>query len=651
MATANNELNLIESAALRASVAIIVFKVQISELSISRTIRFNETTTIAETKKQILTRNPLGNQELYGLCYFDQQLQQEIWLQENKPLKYYALKLQNLVELKKKPILTIKHLDNNVHSILFDPSQKVSDLIENLIGKFKDPEWPVQLYDATRDKWIKSEDILGENVEIYKQKVELRYKPRTAKVAIQLNTLESSILNYDKLMTAEQAVNHILSRKSSNNNNNQENKNLGLFMIHAPDSKLESINIEEVVKINQGLWLIPGSLLSEYQIRSHDWLIVRICPSIIPNTKQFIKTPTTNVITLLDRSRQIIRKKKYFMHTTVNDIINSYSKAMQIDLAINDNNNNNTNSSSSNSSNSNNTNNANNAFLDNNNNNNNNNSSSKFFSNNSSISSISSSNNNNNSNLSTITWRRQGVKHAVNELFVDLIEEIDCIIEAGGLTVASSIHGRLEVQSHLSGMPDLTLFFNRTNLIEASSLHPCVRLARYQQDQTVSFIPPDGNFTLLTYMAHQPIQLPIYCKPQIAFGKEGGNVNVILGQKTVENEDVTDVIVILPFPKFVTSTSLNANVGNIIYDDINRICRWSLTKLPKDKTPVLSGKVSVDSTFQTNCTMTAQLQFEIIGSTVSGLKVTSINMFGENYKPFKGVRRITRAGNFQIRCN
>eukprot|EP01100_Stratorugosa_tubuloviscum_P012278 TRINITY_DN577_c0_g1_i1.p1 TRINITY_DN577_c0_g1~~TRINITY_DN577_c0_g1_i1.p1 ORF type:complete len:474 (+),score=242.10 TRINITY_DN577_c0_g1_i1:39-1460(+) len=287
----------------------------------------------------------------------------------------------------------------------------------------------------------------------------------------------------------------------------------------------------------------------------------------------------------------------------------------------------------------------------NNNNNNNNNSSSKFFSNNSSISSISSSNNNNNSNLSTITWRRQGVKHAVNELFVDLIEEIDCIIEAGGLTVASSIHGRLEVQSHLSGMPDLTLFFNRTNLIEASSLHPCVRLARYQQDQTVSFIPPDGNFTLLTYMAHQPIQLPIYCKPQIAFGKEGGNVNVILGQKTVENEDVTDVIVILPFPKFVTSTSLNANVGNIIYDDINRICRWSLTKLPKDKTPVLSGKVSVDSTFQTNCTMTAQLQFEIIGSTVSGLKVTSINMFGENYKPFKGVRRITRAGNFQIRCN
>lgn len=34
---------------------------------------------------------------------------------------------------------------------------------------------------------------------------------------------------------------------------------------------------------------------------------------------------------------------------------------------------------------------------------------------------------------------------------------------------------------------------------------------------------------------------------------------------------------------------------------------------------------------------------------VSGLKVNRLDMYGEKYKPFKGVKYITKAGKFQIR--
>lgn len=33
----------------------------------------------------------------------------------------------------------------------------------------------------------------------------------------------------------------------------------------------------------------------------------------------------------------------------------------------------------------------------------------------------------------------------------------------------------------------------------------------------------------------------------------------------------------------------------------------------------------------------------------SGLKVNRLDMYGEKYKPFKGVKYITKAGKFQVR--
>lgn len=43
------------------------------------------------------------------------------------------------------------------------------------------------------------------------------------------------------------------------------------------------------------------------------------------------------------------------------------------------------------------------------------------------------------------------------------------------------------------------------------------------------------------------------------------------------------------------------------------------------------------------------LRFRINQLAVSGLKVNRLDMYGEKYKPFKGVKYITKAGKFQVR--
>jgi AP-3 complex subunit mu len=37
-------------------------------------------------------------------------------------------------------------------------------------------------------------------------------------------------------------------------------------------------------------------------------------------------------------------------------------------------------------------------------------------------------------------------------------------------------------------------------------------------------------------------------------------------------------------------------------------------------------------------------------ASVSGLTVSGLSLSGEAYKPYKGVRNITKSGRFQIRC-
>lgn len=55
--------------------------------------------------------------------------------------------------------------------------------------------------------------------------------------------------------------------------------------------------------------------------------------------------------------------------------------------------------------------------------------------------------------------------------------------------------------------------------------------------QVISFVPPDGNFRLMSYTVDQSsrgFSPPLYVKPQISFSGSGGMVNVTCGEKQVK---------------------------------------------------------------------------------------------------------------------
>ena len=135
-----------------------------------------------------------------------------------------------------------------------------------------------------------------------------------------------------------------------------------------------------------------------------------------------------------------------------------------------------------------------------------------------------------------VSWRSEGIKHRKNEIFLDVVERLNLLVAANGTLLRSEILGSLKMRSYLSGMPELKLGLNDKLLFEATGrrtggrglskgkavemedikFHQCVRLARFENDRTISFIPPDGEFELMSYRLNTQVR-PNTLKPALPF--------------------------------------------------------------------------------------------------------------------------------------
>ncbi|GAB5362985.1 hypothetical protein AAMO2058_000845300 [Amorphochlora amoebiformis] len=256
--------------------------------------------------------------------------------------------------------------------------------------------------------------------------------------------------------------------------------------------------------------------------------------------------------------------------------------------------------------------------------------------------------------LTKIPWRRTGVKYHSNEICFDLLEEINCIIERNSNLSVCEIKGSIVCTCRLSGMPDITLTVTHPSLIQDAVLHRCVRINRFRRDRVISFVPPDGRFTLLTYFLRGPAQLPIFVRPSITYTDGSGNVSISIGSKMREYKAIEDIKVVIPFPKEMLSSNLTANSGSVSTVETatghHREVHWNLPRIPQNKSPTLEGSVLFPPGFKADYRPTLVVHFNVKMWNTSGLQVDGLNVTDVKYKPFRGVRTATRAGRFHVRC-
>ncbi|KAG5391805.1 hypothetical protein IGI04_021768 [Brassica rapa subsp. trilocularis] len=219
------------------------------------------------------------------------------------------------------------------------------------------------------------------------------------------------------------------------------------------------------------------------------------------------------------------------------------------------------------------------------------------------------------------------------------------------------------------GMPECKLGLNDRVLLEAQGratkgkaidledikFHQCVRLARFENDRTISFIPPDGAFDLMTYRLSTQVKPLIWVEAQIErHSRSRVEMLVKARSQFKERSTATNVEIELPVPTDASNPTVRTSLGSAAYAPEKDALVWKIKSFPGNKEYMLRAEFHLPSITAEEATperkAPIRVKFEIPYFTVSGIQVRYLKVIEKSgYQALPWVRYITMAGEYELR--
>ncbi|RKP31668.1 clathrin adaptor, mu subunit [Metschnikowia bicuspidata] len=275
----------------------------------------------------------------------------------------------------------------------------------------------------------------------------------------------------------------------------------------------------------------------------------------------------------------------------------------------------------------------------------------------------------------TVSWRKEGIMYKKNEAFLDVVESINMLINANGQVLNSEILGEIKMKSKLSGMPDLRLGLNDKGIFSASpedddtlselglgarkiemediKFHQCVRLSKFENERIITFIPPDGEFTVMSYrllsthFLMKPLIL-VNCKTVV---HKHSRIEIICSVKAQIKKKSTanNVEVVIPLPEDADTPKFTSEYGTMKWIPEKSCMIWKLKTFPGGKQYHMRAELglpAVDDQELDLLKKPIKVNFSIPYFTTSGMQVRylRINEPKLQYQSYPWVRYITKSG-------
>jgi len=267
-----------------------------------------------------------------------------------------------------------------------------------------------------------------------------------------------------------------------------------------------------------------------------------------------------------------------------------------------------------------------------------------------------------------VSWRSDGVKYRKNEVFLDVIESVNLLAGASGNVLRSEIVGCIKMRVYLSGMPELRLGLNDKVLFESTGrgksksveledvkFHQCVRLSRFDNDRTISFIPPDGEFELMSYRLNTHVKPLIWIESVIEKHPHSRVEYMIKAKSQFKRRSTANnVEIIIPVPGDVDSQKFKTTIGHCKYAPEQSAIIWTIKSFPGGKEYLMRAHFNLPSVSGelTEGKPPIQVKFEIPYFTTSGIQVRYLKIIEKSgYQALPWVRYITQNGDYQLRTS
>ena len=268
----------------------------------------------------------------------------------------------------------------------------------------------------------------------------------------------------------------------------------------------------------------------------------------------------------------------------------------------------------------------------------------------------------------TVSWRKEGIKYNINEAWLDVIEKVDELISSTGNVLSSQINGNVIMKNFLSGMPTVTVGLNdkivlqnlgkdTTNSIEMDDLkfHQCVNKKKFENERIIEFIPPDGEFELMSYRLDIQIKPLISVKVNINTISETRIEYVAKAKTNFKNRSVANnVSIYIPVPLDIQNATFKTTSGSVVYLSDREDLLWFIKRFEGQTELDMNCSfqvptVRIDDTTK-HLKRPIQVSFEIPYFTVSGFQVRYMKIVEKSgYEAVPWVRYFTKNGEYNIR--
>ncbi|KJE88774.1 AP-1 complex subunit mu-1 [Capsaspora owczarzaki ATCC 30864] len=269
-----------------------------------------------------------------------------------------------------------------------------------------------------------------------------------------------------------------------------------------------------------------------------------------------------------------------------------------------------------------------------------------------------------------VSWRPPNIKYKKNEVFLDVVESVNMLANANGNVLRSEIVGAVKMRVFLSGMPELRLGLNDKVLFEATGrtagkakaveledvkFHQCVRLSRFENDRTISFVPPDGEFELMSYRLSTAVKPLIWIEAVVERHSHSRVEYLIKAKSQFKRRSIANnVDIVIPVPSDADSPKFKTTIGTVTYSPEKNAIVWNIKQFPGGKEFLMRahfGLPSIDAEDQEG-RPPISVKFEIPYFTTSGIQVRYLKIIeNSGYQALPWVRYITQNGDYQLRMN
>lgn len=273
-----------------------------------------------------------------------------------------------------------------------------------------------------------------------------------------------------------------------------------------------------------------------------------------------------------------------------------------------------------------------------------------------------------------VNWRKPGLRYKKNEIFIDVIEQVNMLMSHKGTVLSSDVTGRIMMKCFLSGMPECKFGLNDKLMLQSEearrrtrgsrykpididdvTFHQCVKLGKFDSDRTISFIPPDGEFELMRYRITDNIVPPFRLLSPIVREIGKTRVEVQVNIKSVFHEKLygKNVTVKIPLPKNAAKCKIHVAAGKAKHKAEESAIVWVIRRFPGNTEMGLSAEVDLmSSTLESKkwSRPPISLEFQVPMFTASGLHVRFLKVYEKsNYQAVKWVRYICQNGSYACR--